>query len=213
MSTEKRDFDKEAASWDERPYRIKLAKDIADAVTRQIPVASDMDVMDFGCGTGLVTLRLQPLVRSITGVDSSQGMVDMLTKKIAEMGLGNVKAMLVDLDRGGTLTGSYDLIVSNMTLHHVRDIRYLLDQFHGILAPSGYLCIADLDLEDGQFHENNVGVFHPGFDRAELRKSFEDAGFDRIQDTSATTMTRQTRDGGMREFTIFLMSGHKRQTT
>ena len=34
-----------------------------------------MDALDFGCGTGLVTLKLQPFIHSITGVDGSQGMI------------------------------------------------------------------------------------------------------------------------------------------
>ena len=36
MNIEKRDFDKEAASWDEHPARVKLAKDIAVAISKQM---------------------------------------------------------------------------------------------------------------------------------------------------------------------------------
>lgn len=32
MNIEKKDFDKEAASWDENPARVKLSKDIAQAI-------------------------------------------------------------------------------------------------------------------------------------------------------------------------------------
>jgi len=50
MNTEKRDFDKEAASWDEHPPRVKLANDVVRAISNHIVMTSDMDVMDFGCG-------------------------------------------------------------------------------------------------------------------------------------------------------------------
>lgn len=210
MSTEKRDFDKEAASWDERPYRVKLATDIGDAIRKEVPITADMNAMDFGCGTGLLTLQLQPLVRSITGVDSSQGMLDVMGEKIVKSELSNVRVLRADLDKGETLTGTYDLVVSSMTLHHVKDIHRLLAEFHSILAPSGYLCIADLDVDDGQFHEDNTGVFHFGFDRAKLSKSFADAGFDDVRVTSASEMTRQTREGEKRTFTMFLVTGRKR---
>ena len=91
MNTEKRDFDKEAAAWDEVPARVRLANDIVAAISDEIALTSNMDVLDFGCGTGLLTLRLQPVVRSITGVDSSQGMINVLNAKIDKQKLPNVR--------------------------------------------------------------------------------------------------------------------------
>ena len=98
-----------------------------------------MDVLDFGCGTGLLILTLQPLVRSMTGVDSSQGMLDVLNAKIKNQDLTQVKTPHRDLDKGDVLEGSYHLIVSSMTLHHIREIRPLLDKFSKACAPDGYL--------------------------------------------------------------------------
>ena len=77
-SDERKDFDKEAATWDQNPGRVKLADDVADTIIREIHPAGDMDVLDFGCGTGLVTLRLQPFVNTITGADCSKGMLGVL---------------------------------------------------------------------------------------------------------------------------------------
>jgi 2-polyprenyl-3-methyl-5-hydroxy-6-metoxy-1,4-benzoquinol methylase len=57
---DKKDFDKEAAVWDAKPMRVKLALDVAEAIIREIKPTQDLTVMDFGCGTGLVTLRLAP---------------------------------------------------------------------------------------------------------------------------------------------------------
>ena len=70
MEREKRDFDRAAGSWDEEPGRVRLANDVAAAILDDVPLAKDMDVLDYGCGTGLITLRLQPYVRFITGVDT-----------------------------------------------------------------------------------------------------------------------------------------------
>lgn len=209
MNNDKRDFDKEAASWDEHPVRVKLAKDVANAISRQIVLTSEMNALDFGCGTGLLTIQLQPLVHSIIGVDSSQGMLDIFNAKVAKLKLPNVGAQLVDLDKGDTLSGNYHLIVSTMTLHHIKDIKSLFDQFYTIMAPAGYLGIADLDLDDGQFHENNTGVFHFGFDRATLRQTFTKAGFDNVQDMSAAVVVKPTPHGEMRQFSVFLMTGQK----
>ena len=209
INTKKRNFDQDAANWDQLPRRVKVAQDIAQCMIRELSPTPDMDVLDFGCGTGLLTLALQPFVRSITGVDSSSGMLDVFQTKIKEQQLSNVKANHVDLDKGDVLTGSYHLIVSSMTLHHVKNISPLLKQFYSILFPAGRLAIADLDLDDGKFHSNNDGVFHFGFDRAILRKAFTEAGFNNIQDVSAAEVRKETLNKEMRQFTLFLMSGQK----
>jgi ubiquinone/menaquinone biosynthesis C-methylase UbiE len=210
MSVERRDFDKEAAAWDEAPARVRLANDIAAALSEEIGLASDMDVLDFGCGTGLLTLQLQPLVRSITGVDSSQGMINVLNAKIDKLSLTNIRTQYIETEKDDFPEGTYNLIVSSMTLHHVKEIGPLLDRFNRIAAPSGYLCIADLDLDDGGFHDNNDGIFHFGFDRAALRRYFMDAGFGDIRDRTAAEVIKPVSDGGVRSFTVFLMTGRKK---
>jgi ubiquinone/menaquinone biosynthesis C-methylase UbiE len=209
MKAEKRNFDKEAATWDQEPRRLKLAGDVARAITAAVQPNREMDVLDFGCGTGLLTLQLQPLVRSITGVDSSQGMLDVLDAKVQAARLTNVSTRWLDLDKGGNLGGSYHLVVSSMTLHHIRDIVPLLRQFHRILRPAGHLCIADLDPDDGQFHKNNDGIFHFGFQQAELRQAFVDAGFADVRYQKAAEVPKPVAGGRERVFTIFLMTGRK----
>jgi 2-polyprenyl-3-methyl-5-hydroxy-6-metoxy-1,4-benzoquinol methylase len=210
MSTEKRDFDAAAASWDEQPARVRLANDVAAAIARQVVLRPDMEVLDFGCGTGLLTLRLALLVRSVTGVDSSRGMLNVLAAKIAKQNLTNVRTLRLDLDAGDDLTDEYHLIVSSMTLHHIREVGPLLERFYKALAPGGHLCLADLDPDDGLFHDDNQGVFHCGFARAALRQAFVAAGFDEVQGITAAEVTKPTRLGELRRFTVFLMTGLKR---
>jgi ubiquinone/menaquinone biosynthesis C-methylase UbiE len=209
VNTEKRNFDQEAANWDQVPERLKVAHDIAESLIREITLTPDMNVLDFGCGTGLLTLALQPFVRSIIGVDSSQGMLDVFKTKIKEQNLGNVKANYLDLDKGDVLEGSYHLIVSSMTLHHIKDISSLVKQFYSVLHPSGKLVAADLDLDDGRFHSNNDGVFHFGFNREALSSIFENAGFRDVREQGAAQIEKQFGDGQKRIFTIFLISGQK----
>lgn len=207
--TEKKDFNKEAAQWDANPGRVKLANEVADAIIREAGPSRDMDVLDFGCGTGLVSLRLQPLVRTIIGVDSSQGMVGVLEGKIRTQGLKNVKTRFVDFEKGGRVEGRFHMLVSSMTLHHVPDTATLLKQWHELLLPGGQLCFADLDAEDGSFHGDNTGVFHLGFDREHLKELLLAAGFRDIRDTTATRMMRDVEGKGKREFPVFLIVAKK----
>jgi ubiquinone/menaquinone biosynthesis C-methylase UbiE len=209
MSTEKRDFNSEAASWDENPGRVKLANDVAD-IMKEVALTPEMDVLDFGCGTGLLSFRLQPFVRSITGVDSSQGMLDVMRVKISRQNISNVQARQIDIERGDILTGRYHLIVSSMTFHHIREIMPLLDQLYAVTAASGYLCIIDLDLEGGKFHDSNEGVFHFGFDKDHLSSAFREAGFDDVHAVTASEIVKPAPDGEIKSFTVFLMIGRKR---
>ena len=46
MTTEARDFDKDAARWDEHPTRVQLAQDVASAIARAVPLGPTMGVLD-----------------------------------------------------------------------------------------------------------------------------------------------------------------------
>ncbi len=208
-AVKRRDFNKQAGDWDADTSRVKLANDVAEAVIREVPLSSAVKALDFGCGTGLVTLRLQPLVGKITGMDSSSGMLAALEKKVQEQGLTNVDTQLVDFERGDQVSGKFDLIVSSMTLHHIPDTRTVFKLWYDLLLPNGRLAFADLDKEDGSFHPDMTGVFHLGFDRASLRRLLEDTGFHSVRDTTAAVRSRLVKGQGMREFPIFLFTARK----
>lgn len=210
MKSQQRDFDKEAATWDENPTRVKLAEDVVQAIKRQVALLPDMEVLDFGCGTGLLAMSVLASVKSVTGMDTSQGMLDMLEAKVKRQGLSNVYTRY--LNPQDCLSGAYDLIVSSMTFHHVEDIEALLAQLFQTLKTSGKICIADLDLEPGTFHDDNTGIFHFGFDRDALRSLFTKAGFSNVRAVTATEVIKPNPSGGLRTFPVFLMVGEKHTT-
>ena len=209
MTEPTRDFSKEAATWDDKPGRVKVAHAIAEAIIGAVPITPDMTALDFGCGTGLLTLRLQPLVRSIVGVDSSPGMLSVLEQKVSQQRLTNVCWQCIDFEQGNMPRGRFTLITSAMTLHHVREVEPLLAWFFQALAPGGLLCLADLDTEDGLFHEDNTGVFHFGFDRAWLEQRLTAAGFTGVQAMTATEIEKPAADGVLRRFPVFLLHAQK----
>ncbi len=200
-------FDQRAGTWDADAARVRLATDVASAIGREVSPSPDLDVLDVGCGTGLVTLQLQPHVRTITGVDGSKGMLEVLLAKVTSRGLKNVSTQLVDLERGGAIQGRFHLIVSSMTLHHVADPELLIRQLTELLHPGGALAIADLDSEDGSFHHDNTGVRHFGFERTLVRHLFEKAGLHHVHDVTAAVAARQRET--MREYSVFLVTGRK----
>ena len=209
VNENKTDFDKMAADWDSNPVRVKLANDVADAIIREIAPTHDMDALDYGCGTGIVTLRLQPFVNSVTGADSSRGMLDVIQRKVKDRGLNNVHTQFVDFEHGGKAQGKFHLAVCSMTLHHVQDSAAFLKQMYDSLKPGGTIGVADLDKEDGSFHDDNKGVLHFGFERASLKGLFERAGFREIRDVTATTLVKGNEGKEKREYPVFLITGRK----
>jgi cyclopropane fatty-acyl-phospholipid synthase-like methyltransferase len=197
-------FDQAAATWDEQPRRVRLAGAVADEIARQIHLWHDMDVLDFGCGTGLLTLALQPLVRSVTGADASSGMLDVLKQKVQAQGLANVETILLDREVPLSLDARFHLIVSSMALHHVANLAPLFSRFHEQLEPGGRVALADLDREDGSFHEDARDVFHLGFERSELQTLLAAAGFVGLDVTTATIARKENRD-----YPVFLITGRR----
>ncbi|MDM7996577.1 MAG: class I SAM-dependent methyltransferase [Acidobacteriota bacterium] len=201
-----RNFDAAAAEWDIAP-RVKLAEDVARAIVRQVPLTPDMDAVDFGCGTGLLSLALRPYVRSVTGVDSSQGMLEVFRRKIDRLQLRSVSAVYFDSNEGVSFSFSCHLIVSNMALHHIRDIPAVLKMFKEALLPGGYCAVADLDPEEGLFHGiHDASVFHKGFDHAQLQRMFADAGYTDIRCCKAAEVGKPLEDGSLKQFSVFLMT-------
>lgn len=204
----KRAFDKEALTWDDNPVAVERSRAVADAMIREVQPTGDMDALDFGAGTGLVTLALQPYVKSITAADSSQGMLSVLQGKIEAQGLTNAKTLLLDLEENQVPDGCFDFISTTMTMHHMPDVPKVLHAFYRMLRPGGVAAIADLDAEDGSFHPDNTGIHHFGFDRAEMQRMLEEAGFRDIKATTSYVMKKEV-EGQTREYPVFLIIGRR----
>ncbi|HJV36975.1 class I SAM-dependent methyltransferase [Geomonas sp.] len=186
----RRDFDAVAQQWDQEPRRQKLAEDVVAAIRKEVPLSKEMNALDYGCGSGLVTLGLRPYVKSITGADSSQGMLDVLNAKIRQGELGNVETRLLDLEERVNLRRRYDLIVSSMTMHHVDDVAALIGALSDGLRRGGWLAIADLKAEDGSFHDNPTGVLHAGFEPSFLKSVFESCGLSTVRVVTAAVVDK-----------------------
>jgi ubiquinone/menaquinone biosynthesis C-methylase UbiE len=205
-----RNFNEAASSWDEEPRRVHLASEVAEAVKREVALSSDMDVLDYGCGTGLVSLFLQPLVRSITGADTSDGMLEILRAKVTAQRLSNVKTLLLEAGQESLPPESFDLVVSSMTLHHVEDLDTLLRDFYRVLRPGGLLALADLDTEDGSFHGHVLSAAHSGFDRERMRGMLEVAGFKDTRAVTAAMLEKPDAQGVIRTYSVFLVTARKK---
>ncbi len=196
-------FDKAATTWDLEDRRVVLAQAVVDSISARVPLTRELSTLDFGCGTGLVTLALAPKVGAITGADTSPGMLKTLAEKAEGMGIP-VRMLPLDPTGTGDLGGPYQLIVSSMTLHHIPDVPTLFRRFAQHLQPGGRIALADLDQEDGSFHEDMTGVHHHGFSRDLIHTWLEEAGF---LDVRVDTAAISPKKG--REYSVFLATARK----
>jgi len=200
-------FDSKARQWDENPVFRERGLKIAEAIREAVPLHRQMSALDYGCGTGLLSFPLKDELGAILMADSSGGMLEVVREKIAAQGVTNMTTLQLDLLADPPPTQRFDLIVTSMTLHHVPDTDSILRVFHDLLNPGGYLCIADLDQEDGSFHGIEVDVHH-GFDRADLSRRAAQAGFASMRFQTVFSIAREHATG-TRDYPVFLMTAQR----
>ena len=114
-------FDLLASNWDQKSTRVEIAKTFVNTVKEKISKMKEFDLLDYGCGTGLVSFGFVDDVKNITGMDFSEGMLEVYSKKIKEYNLNNVKCAKHNINDNHLPQNSFDLIVTSMTLHHIKD--------------------------------------------------------------------------------------------
>lgn len=201
-------FDERAKDWDSDPKKVERAREVADAISKTLPLNGNISALEYGCGTGLLSFALQSYLGQITLADTSQGMLDVLAEKIASADVANMHPVKLDLATDPPPAQRYDLTYSLMTLHHIHDTDDILKKFCEILMPGGYLLVADLDKEDGTFHTDGSTDVHLGFDRGELQKKVEAAGFGNVE-FSTVYEIKKTVTGKEKTFPVFLMVAQK----
>ena len=196
------DFDARAQHWDDAE-KVRRAEQVAAAVRRAVGLTPSMTALEYGAGTGLLSFALRGAIGPITLADSSAGMRAVAERKIAAANAADLRVIDLDLTRDPLPAERYDLIFSMMTLHHVADVPRLFGAFHAMLNAGGWVCLADLDSEDGSFHGPDVQVHH-GFARAELRAWLAAAGFQGAAVGDCCTLEHHGRT-----YSVFLATARK----
>jgi ubiquinone/menaquinone biosynthesis C-methylase UbiE len=209
MTIENR-FDLAAATWDENLRRRDLVEAIAGAIEESIPLSREMTMLDYGCGTALLSVHLAEKVRRITAVDTSSGMIAETRRKITAVPelAAIIEPMLLTDGDIQQLQGPWDLICTAMAMHHIDDAHGTLRHLARCLNPGGYLAVADLCAEDGSFH-GEERVPHNGFDPQVLAASLEEAGLNEIHIRNVFRFPKPTAAGELREYEVFLLTARR----
>ncbi len=205
MTQESTYFDRMAGKWDDA-RRQQRTQALADDIFRRVAFQASQEVLDYGAGTGQLSLLLAPRVRSVCAADASRGMLSVLENKLRTAGPVRIELLLWNAEQDPPPQRTFDVIVSSMTFHHLRDIPRVLNIFHSLLRRDGQLAVADLDQEDGDFHASDAGALHRGFKREELMTWCSQAGFRDIRIETAHTIQRKVSSGEDKAFSIFLLT-------
>ena len=170
-------FDEEATKWDDDAEYVKVSRESYDTIMHHLgrylsntPSSSQecdhptTNILNFGCGTGLLEAQLRFNVTSITGIDISTGMIECMNHKIQEQNWPNVTASQIDiLDEAQTASlpiEGFDMIISCYTFHHLQDVTAIGTTLMKYLKKGGYFCIIDFAAAAANAENNHIEHHH-----------------------------------------------------
>ena len=204
-------FNQEAAAWDSRPFVHEASQAAAKAILSKCDNLEykPQQVLEIGCGTGILSFLIAPHVQHVVAVDAAEGMIEVLEQKLKRGDAPkNVKPVAVLLEdpedtslppadatkREGERQ-KFDLITSHLILHHIPDLKPVLRTMLGCLAPGGRVMLTDFEdfgPEAKRFHPASKmgGVYRHGISAADMTKLMEQVGFKNVQVKAAWTMQK-----------------------
>lgn len=162
-----------------------------------------LDVADFGCGTGVLSVAMARWASRVWAIDQSQAALTQARERAAREGRTNISFLREDLHRLSLPTGERDLVVISQSLHHVESPPAVLAEAARILKPGGKLVLLELMPHDERWVLERLGHRHLGFAPETLESSLREVGFGSL---SRETHARE----GASPFRVFLLTGVKK---
>jgi ubiquinone/menaquinone biosynthesis C-methylase UbiE len=105
------------------------------AVISLLPELNGLKVLDAGCGTGAYSKTFIEMGAKVTGIEVSPNMIEHAKRK-----LGNQATLyLADLNEPLEFLkdSTFDIIVSPLVIHYIKDLKKLFNEFNRILKKDG----------------------------------------------------------------------------
>jgi 2-polyprenyl-3-methyl-5-hydroxy-6-metoxy-1,4-benzoquinol methylase len=178
-------WDDRAAGWDAnedvRTYAELAFRSLTGALAPFLPSLSGRRVLDFGCGTGLLSERLAPLCAEIVAVDSSAKMIEVLRDKLLHSSLENVVPLQIEIGPAAILehselTKKFDLILASSVCSFLPHYETTLCDLSQLLKPGAHFAqwdwLADMPVD-------------------RIRKAYQETGLEALLVEEAFTITVQ----------------------
>ena len=180
-------WDKIAERYSKRPVADEAAYQKKLQVTREY-LQPDMDVLEFGCGTGSTAIAHAPYVKRIQAIDISSKMIEIAQGKADAKNVENVTFRRSTIDEFSASDQGFDAVMGLSILHLLDNKEEVIARVHKMLKPGGVFvtstaCIGDTIMRFLKFIVP-IGKFFglmpmvKVFTSKELEDSFTDAGFE-----------------------------------
>lgn len=146
-------------------------RSVQDRVLGELKLKSNTNVLDIGCGTGYLLLRLSEKITKgkLVGLDISSEMIAQAKKKLH--GIKNVRLYLADAEKIPYKNKTFDYVISTEAFHHFPQPRLVLKEIRRVLKSNGKLALADINFPP-LFLNNVLFRLEPGFVRMYSKKGF-----------------------------------------
>jgi tRNA (cmo5U34)-methyltransferase len=202
------EFDQKAQEWDKNRMHLERTVAVAGQLQKLVHFRPGMKAMEFGAGTGLLSFYMKEMFTEITLMDSSLEMLKMAEQKMGSGDQLKFKTLFFDLEKEDYTGDPFDIIYSQMVLHHIRDIDAIFKKLYNALSSGGMLAIADLYPEDGSFHDGDANV-HRGFDPEKLMEILHLQGFRDMTVSPCFIIRKEVSKAELREYPVFLLTAVK----
>lgn len=207
IETRERDyFERIASSWDAYVASAYEA-DLQQRLTRVLPWHRDMTVLDAGTGTGYLAGMMAPLVGNVIGVDCAPAMLTRAGEKMAQAGYQHVSFREGMAEQLPLATGSVDVAMCHMLLHHVVSPRTVLGELRRVVRPGGYVVIIDAHTHGHHWTPEAFGDLHYGTDLRKVRRHMKSLQMKLLQVEDAGVSHSGNFIGRAADFTNFLLIG------
>jgi len=136
-------FDKISTTWSDR-YRGNrhFRKRLETALTWLGADSLQLQLLDFGCGSGVLVGELLALGHNVYGVDSSAGMIEQSKQKFEQNPLATLELLTSNDFSGEYLQRTFDGIFCLGVIEYVDDAELLLKRLASVIKPNGFLVIS-----------------------------------------------------------------------
>jgi 2-polyprenyl-3-methyl-5-hydroxy-6-metoxy-1,4-benzoquinol methylase len=145
--TASNEWDDFASGWDSNDdARIYAQRAFASWTKKVAPLIFNLPgsrVLDFGCGTGLLSEKLATVCHQIVAVDTSTAMIEVLRGKIRDSEISNVTTLstavsAATIGESAELHNKFDMIVASSVCSFLPDYETTLGDLSSLLKPGGY---------------------------------------------------------------------------
>jgi ubiquinone/menaquinone biosynthesis C-methylase UbiE len=142
-------FQEWANEYDSTLGKLKRHHNLLDLVVTSSEIKKDNQVLDIGCGTGLLSLKfLDKADCTITSIDSSPKMLMIFEEKIEKYNLAEkIHCKQKSAEDMDFKPEQFDIIAATVSLHHVKCKEPVIKNIYASLKGGGRFVIGEIDMD------------------------------------------------------------------